>query len=174
MELTVLVAYATRSGSTAELAHTVAEVLREYGMKADVLPAREVRSVLEYDAVVVVAALYIGRLHRDARHFLDRYRQWLKELPVALFVPGPVQNVEKDFAAARQQLDKQLMRWPWLSPVAAQVVGGVWNPANLGFPYNWIPALRRMEATDARNWEQIRAAARDVAACLQAELHAHA
>lgn len=174
MEPMVLVAYATRSGSTAELAYTVAEILREQGMKADVLPASEIRSVLEYQAVVVVAALYIGRLHRDARRFLTQYRRWLKQMPVELFVPGPVQNEEKDFAAARQQLDRQLARFPWLSPVAAHVVGGVWDPARLGFPFKWIPALRRMKATDARDWDAIRAAARDVATCLQAELRTHA
>lgn len=134
MEPVVLVAYATRTGSTAELAYTVGEIVREHGMKADVLPVREIRSVLEYNAVVLVAALYIGRLHRDARHFLERYRQWLKEMPVELFVPGPVRNAEKDFVAARQQLEKQLERFPWLSPVAAHVVGGVGIRRTWAFP----------------------------------------
>ncbi|HWE85175.1 MAG TPA: flavodoxin domain-containing protein [Terracidiphilus sp.] len=174
MEPTVLVAYATRSGSTAELAQTVAEILHEQGMKAEVLPAREIHSTPQASAVVLVAALYMGQLHRDARRFLRCYRTRLTEVPVALFVPGPVQNQEKDWTGARQQLDRQLAKFPWFSPVATKIVGGVWNPARLGFPFKWIPVLRNMKAMDARDWDAIRAAVRDVAACLQAALHAHA
>ena len=162
MEPRVLVAYATRRGSTAELADAIAEVLRDHNLRADVYAARDLAGLEPYSAVVVVAALYIGRLHGDARRFLTRHRRRLETLPVALFVPGPVANKEKDWTAARVQLDKELARLPWLAPVAAHVVGGVFDPRRLGFPYALIPALRRMPATDARDWEAIRNAAENM------------
>jgi len=163
MEPRVLVAYATRGGSTAELASTMAEVLRQHGARPDVYPARELAGLEPYGAVVLVAPLYIGRLHRDARRFLKRHRRRLETVPVALLVPGPVDNNEKDWAGARSQLEKQLSRLPWFSPVATHVVGGVFDPNKLGFPYALIPALRKMPAKDARDAEAIRACAEDIA-----------
>ncbi len=100
MEPRVLVAYATRSGTTAELASTMAEVLREHGVRPDVYSAQELAGLEPYDAVVLVAPLYIGRLHRDARRFLKRHRRRLETLPVALLAPGPVDNKETSLRAA--------------------------------------------------------------------------
>lgn len=162
MEPRILVAYATRNGSTAELASTMAEVLRSHGARVDVYLARELAGVEPYDAVMLVAALYIGRLHRDARRFLTRHRHRLETLPVALLVPGPVETTEKDFGAARNQLENHLARWPWLTPVVAHIVGGVFDPKRLGFPFALIPALRRMPPKDARDTRFIHACAEDI------------
>jgi len=174
MEPRVLVAYATRAGSTAELAEWMAGVLRDGGLRVDVYPARELAEVEPYDAVVLVAALYIGRLHRDARRFLARHRRRLERLPVALLVPGPVDKNEKDWAGARSQLAKETMRLPWLTPVAAHIVGGVFDPKRLGFPVNLVPALRKMPPKDGRDWDAIRAAANDIAKKLQAAMSVRA
>lgn len=170
----VLIAYATKCGSTAEVAYTMAEAARGCGLDQEVWPVGDVQSLEQCSAVVVVAALYFGRLHGSACHFLRRYRRQLERIPVALLVPGPVQNVDKDWAGARKQLERQLTKFPWLSAVAKEVVGGVWNPARLTFPYTLIPALRRTKPMDARDWEAIRGAARRVAEKLQAAMGAHA
>ena len=163
----VLVAWATRSGSTEELARFIAEALREHGLTVDVEPIGKVRSIEPYGALVVAAALYIGRLHRDARRFLKAQREGLMRVPVALFVPGPMQKSEKDFAGSRKQLENELARFPWLVPVAHHVVGGKFDPANLGPPWRLIPFLRRAPISDARDWAEIHAQAAQVAAALQ-------
>ena len=67
MQLTVLVTYATRYGSTEEVAHALAESLRENTATVDVLPIQDVRSPERYDAIVLGAPLYMGHLHMDAR-----------------------------------------------------------------------------------------------------------
>jgi menaquinone-dependent protoporphyrinogen oxidase len=171
MEPCVLVTYATRSGSTEELARTIADVLRENGLPVELLPAKNVRSLERYSAVVLAAPLYMFRLHKDARRFLSMHRDALIKIPVALFVPGPFENEEKQFADARRQLDKELTRFSWLTPVAQHIVGGKFDPAGLGFPFNLIPAMRRIPASDARDWEAIRAMAKDLAASLQPASH---
>ncbi|WP_121750981.1 flavodoxin domain-containing protein [Streptomyces sp. E2N166] len=86
----VLVAYGSTNGSTARIAGTVAEVLREKGTAAEVLPARSVTDVKPYDAVVVGGGLYAGRWHRDARRFVRRFRGELRLRPVAFFSSGPL------------------------------------------------------------------------------------
>lgn len=86
----VLVAYGTTNGSTARIAETIAEVLRKDGLRAEALPARTVRSVAPYDAVVVGGGLYAGRWQKDARRFVRRHEHDLAERPLWLFSSGPL------------------------------------------------------------------------------------
>ena len=167
MEHPVLVTYATRSGSTAETAKAVAQTLRDRGVIRVLQPIHEVDSLDGYGAVVLGAALYMGRLHKDARRFLSQYRDALAKIPVALFVPGPVEKREKDWEGARQQLDKELARFPWLKPIASKIVGGVFDANGLGFPFKFIAAMRKTPVCDARDWQNIREWAVDLSEALQ-------
>lgn len=167
MERMVLVTYATRYGSTAEVAQAVAETLNNGGIPSICSPISTVRQVVRYSAVVVGAPLFVGRLHGDARRFLSAHRAHLTKIPVALFVLGPVQTDEKDWIGAQQQLDKELAKYPWLSLVGRKIVGGKFDPATLKFPLNLIPALKKMPASDVRDFPAIRRWAGDLAASLQ-------
>jgi menaquinone-dependent protoporphyrinogen oxidase len=168
MDPFVLVTYATRYGSTEDVARAAAEVLREHGLEVDLQPVSAVHSLEPYGAVVLAAPLYMCRLHKDARAFLTTHRDRLAKLPVALFVPGPVDKAEKDWAGSRTQLDKELARHPWLSPVARHVVGGKFDPATMAFPFNLF--LRRMPVSDVRDWTEIRTLASELADTLQPAL----
>ncbi|MFE5921409.1 flavodoxin domain-containing protein [Streptomyces sp. NPDC056468] len=86
----VLVAYGTTNGSTAQIAETIADVLRKGGLKAEALPARSVASVVSYDAVVVGGGLYAGRWHKDTRRFVRRHGRALAGRPLWLFSSGPL------------------------------------------------------------------------------------
>ena|SRR5258708_987796 len=171
MEHVVLVTFATRYGSTADTARAIAQTLRDRGLAVELQPIRSVASLEPYSAVVLGAALYMGRLHKDARRFLLANRAVLAKIPVALFVSGPVHKDEKEWTGARQQLEKELKNFSWLTPVAQQIVGGKFDPADLGFLFKLIPALRKMPASDVRDWCAIRAWASDLAATLQPVLH---
>jgi menaquinone-dependent protoporphyrinogen oxidase len=162
MSDSILVAYATRYGSTREVAEQVATTLRDGGFEVSLQPARQVQTLEGYRAVVLGAALYMFRWHKDAKRFLRRYRQALAGRPVALFALGPIHDEEKEYQDARAQLDKQLARFPWLTPVAIEMFGGVWDPSKLGFPFSALPALKEEPATDIRDWEAIRAWASDL------------
>jgi menaquinone-dependent protoporphyrinogen oxidase len=151
----VLVAYATRYGSTQEVAEQVATTLREGGHTVDLQRARDVRTLEGYGAVVLGAALYMYRWHRDARRFLSRHRQALVDRPVAVFALGPVEDKEEQFQDARRQLDKALAKFPWFTPVTVAVFGGKFDPAKLPFPINRFAGSE--PASDIRDWESIRA-----------------
>ena len=62
----VLVAYASKRGSTAEIAEAIAEALRQSGVSVDCIEAGKVGSVEPYDAVVLGSAVYIKRWRGDA------------------------------------------------------------------------------------------------------------
>src|SRR5215469_569468 len=70
MSASILVAYATRYGSTQEVAEAIAATLRERGLAVDIQPMRDVRSLDQYRAVVLGAPLYMFHWHKDAIHFL--------------------------------------------------------------------------------------------------------
>ena len=77
MSNSVLVGYATRYGSTQEVAEAVAATLRERGLEVDLQPMRQVHTIDQYRAVVLGAPLYMFHWHKDALHFLTQYREAL-------------------------------------------------------------------------------------------------
>jgi len=169
MEPKVLVAYATRYGSTEDTARVVASVLGAEGLSVDVRAVEKIETLQPYSAVVLAAALYMGRLHRNARCFLKNWRTELERIPVALVVPGPLSDNEAEFTGARMQVEKELKRVPWLHPIAQKIVGGKWDPAKMGWLFGWT--MRNQPVRDARNWPVIRAAARELAEVLQPAAH---
>jgi menaquinone-dependent protoporphyrinogen oxidase len=157
MSPSILVAYATQYGSTQEVAEAIAETLRQSGLEVDTLPAREVSAVAEYSAVLLGAPLMMGHFHKDAQNFLKKQREGLTERPVAVFVLGPVHDPhdEEEWKGSREQLDKALARYPWLTPAAVEVFGGKFDPATLPFPLNRLAG--KEPASDIRDWTVIRA-----------------
>jgi menaquinone-dependent protoporphyrinogen oxidase len=155
MSNSILVAFSTIHGSTQEVAEKIAATLREQGLAVDLLPAKQVRSLDSYRAVVLGAPLYMFHWHRDALNFLSRHRAALAQKPAAIFALGPINNVEKEFQDARAMLDKELNKFNWLAPVAIEIMGGKMEPAKFRFPYNLIPAMRNMPASDIRDWAAI-------------------
>lgn len=170
MSTSILVAYATRYGSTQEVAEVVATTLREKGLEVAIQPMRDILSLEGYHAVVLGAALYMNHWHKDALHFLSRYHEALTERPVAIFALGPIHTDEKEWQGAREQLDKELEKFPWLTPIALEIFGGKFDPAKLRFPYNLLPGLKNMPVSDVRDWTAIRAWASDLATKLQPTL----
>jgi menaquinone-dependent protoporphyrinogen oxidase len=156
MSDSVLVTYATKHGSTRKVAEAIAATLREGGIEVDLQPTRKVRALAPYDAVVLGAPLYMFRWHKDARRFLLRHRKALTGRPVAIFALGPfTTGDEKEWQGSREQLDKELAGFPWLTPVTVGVFGGKFDPAKLRFPYNLF--MRQVPAIDLRDWAAIRA-----------------
>jgi len=166
MSASILVGFATRTGSTQEVAEATAAALREGGLVVDCRPLKEVQTLERYTAVVLGAPLYMFRWHKDAKRFLSRHHQALVERPVAVFALGPFHDDAKERQDARAQLDKELLKFPWFAPVAIEIFGGKFDPAKLRFPMNLIPALKQMPPSDVRDWPAIHAWASSLAAKL--------
>lgn len=150
MDGPVLVAYASKHGSTREVAEAVCSALQETGCRAHLRPAAEIRDLDGYRAVVLGGSIYMGRWHRSAHAFLRRHRGALAERPLAVFALGPTERGPIDFESARAQLDSALAKHD-VKPVLVEVFGGRIDPGRLPFP------LSKMPAEDARDWEVIAA-----------------
>jgi menaquinone-dependent protoporphyrinogen oxidase len=149
---TILVAYATKHGSTEEVAEEIAFTLCDLGWRVDLRSAREVRKHINHDDLVVLGgAIYSGRLHPDARRFLRRHRKELSKLPVAVFGMGPLGPDKEAWERSRAQLARNLAKRAWLRPARMTVFGGV------------DPRRPRWDVDrDFRDWEAIRSWAREL------------
>ena len=149
MSSQILIAYATKHGSTQEVAEAIATALRAEGHRVDVANAADVADVDRYATVVVGGSLYMGHWHHDAVAFLKQHQPALRHLPLAVFAMGPKTLAETDVASSRAQFDHALAGFPQLEPASVAIFGGVVDPSKLHFPFN------RMPASDARDWSAI-------------------
>jgi menaquinone-dependent protoporphyrinogen oxidase len=92
MAARVLVAYATKMGSTREVAESIAGTLSAAGHAAVAASVRDVRSLEGFDAVVLGSALYAAHWRRDANRFAVRHRAALQARPLWLFSSGPLDH----------------------------------------------------------------------------------
>jgi len=118
MTARILVAYATRKGSTAEIAHAVGKELVSAGHTVDVVEAKTIRTVEGYNAVVIGAPMYMGSIEGEAGKFVKRFSEHLAKLPIAAFAVGmaPVSKDAKQLEGGINALHASLAP---LRPVAA-------------------------------------------------------
>ncbi len=159
----VLLAYATRFGSTQEVAETVAASLRKAGLTVDLQLMRQVESLDPYEVVVLGAAIYNTKWHADAHQFLARHQAALNQRPVAIFTLGPLSSSAAAMRNSRRQLDKELAKYPWLKPVTVEVFAGKYDPSKPGMGF----FERLLPARDYRDWAAIHAWANALPAQLE-------
>ena len=170
----VLVAYATRHGSTAGIAERIAEVLSHHGHPAEAIDVEEVDNVHAYDAVVLGGAAYMYHWLKPAVKFAHRERAALAERPVWLFSSGPTgtDQVDKEGRdvreASRPKEFDELTEL--LSPRGERVFFGAYDPDQkpVGFAERMIqhlPSSARdaIPRGDFRDWDDIEAWAQQIA-----------
>jgi menaquinone-dependent protoporphyrinogen oxidase len=91
MAARVLVAYATKLGSNAEIAEAIARTLREAGHHVTACSVRDVKDIDGWDAVVLGSAIYAAHWQKDARRFAVRLKEGLEARPLWLFSSGPLE-----------------------------------------------------------------------------------
>lgn len=176
--MTVLVAYATRHGSTAGIAERVATTLSERGHPARARPVEEVESLDGYDAVVLGAAAYVLHWLKPATGFAHRHVSELASMPVWLFSSGPLGTDTVDdegrdvLETTRPKEFDELVEQ--LRPRGTRVFFGAYDPeaAPVGLVERLtrhLPANDAMPAGDFRDWEAIDAWAVEIAASLDAD-----
>ena len=107
MTARALVAYGSKYGSTAGIADAIGDALRACGLDADVQAASDVRTIAQYDVVVVGGGLYVGRWHGDAVAFVKRFADDLIDRPTWLFSSGPTGGTAKAEAEMARVLAEQ-------------------------------------------------------------------
>jgi menaquinone-dependent protoporphyrinogen oxidase len=91
----VLVAVASRHGSTREIAEWIGGTLESKGLDVHVRDVEEVERLEPYDAVVLGGALYMGRWLEEGRSFARQHAAELATRPTWLFSSGPIGSPPK-------------------------------------------------------------------------------
>ena len=116
----ILVAYASRGGSTAGVAEAIGQTLAAGGAEVDVRSMTEIDDVTAYQAVVAGSAIQAHEWLPEAMQFLRRYRAALAQKPFAAFLVCMTLTMRdpraREFVAS------------WLEPVRALV-----KPVSEGF-----------------------------------------
>jgi menaquinone-dependent protoporphyrinogen oxidase len=156
----ILVAYATKKGSTTEIAQAIGKELNASGHVVDVAEMRTITSLTGYNAVVIGGPVYVGKIDGVGK-FVKRHSTELARVPVAGFVvclaaaakdPEGVAWAEKALHAA---LDP-------LRPVAETVFAGRLDPSKLSWLQKWVTEKAKSPVGDFRDWTAIAAWARDL------------
>ena len=86
----ILVAYASKHGSTKGIAERIASTIGEEGHQVDLKDVRDAGELGAYDACVIGSAAYMGSWLGEATTFVRRNGSLLAHRPVWLFSSGPV------------------------------------------------------------------------------------
>lgn len=93
--MNILVAYASKYGSTKEIAERLAVELGKQGHMAEALPLRSAIELARYDAFVIGSAVFYGKWMGEATDFVKRNAFILNSRPAWLFSSGPIGAKDK-------------------------------------------------------------------------------
>ena len=169
----ILVAYASRAGSTKGIAEFVGKKLDERGARVDVAEVGSARDLAGYDAFVIGSGLYMYHWAKEAKDFVSKNRAVLAAKPVWLFSSGPTGAKPTD-AKGRDLLEVsgpkeigELRRW--VNPRGDQVFFGALFPDRLTGSAGWFARfIPKDQVGDFRDWGKIEAWAAAIADSLPA------
>jgi menaquinone-dependent protoporphyrinogen oxidase len=160
----ILVAVASRHGSTYEIAKAIGSELATHGLDVSVMPVEDVRTIEEYDAVVLGSAIHMGQWMKPAKQFATRQAEILGSRPVWLFSSGPVADRSKpDDPADRRQGDQIAEA---LAAREHRVFRGKLDKSGLSLAERALVRVARAPSEDQRDWEAIRIWAAEIGRAL--------
>ena len=151
-----LIAYASRAGSTAEVAQTIGEVLRQAGLDADVRAVKDVHDLTAYDSVVLGTAIWAGKPLPEARQFLAIHQAALAQRPVAYFIQC---DQLREYTPANRQVALGYVAplRAVMEPVTIGLFAGRRDFSKVNWLLRWfLMRVVKLQEGDWRNWEQIR------------------
>ena len=167
----VLVTYASKHGSTAEIAEAIAAELRTHGLTVDSADATEA-SPAGFDAVVLGSAVYVGRWRREARRFLKTNLDALRAVPFWIFSSGPAgEKAAEDLAENGKWLEPhKVLALAESAGVRGHTVFSGRVPVDPhGFVEESMVRNTPAEFQDSRDWDEIQRWAAGIASELTSE-----
>jgi len=168
----ILVSYASRCGSTGDVADAMGRVFMENGACVDVLRVGNVGDLTPYRAVVVGSAIHSDEWLSEASDFVSRNRDALSRLPVAYFLTclTLTHPTEENRRKALGFLDPVRNQVPEIRPVDTGLFAGVLDYDKLSFMVRLVMKVKMKDKGvaegDYRDWPSIRSWARSVAPML--------
>lgn len=170
----ILVAYATFTGSTAEIAQAIGKILAENGASVDIRPMSEVTDLTPYQSVVLGSAIQQSQWLPEAMQFVKTHQQALSQKRTAIFLVCLALAMKSKVAREKSKENVTLWLKPvreLVNPIAEGYFAGILNIQKI--PYFWARLGFRISVWtgvwsegDHRDWDAIGAWAREVSAKL--------
>lgn len=103
MDKKILITYATRAGSTVEIAAIIGETLSKHGFAVDVKPVSENPSLDGYQAVLMGSAIRMGSWLPEAVDFVRKNQSALNQLPTSIFTLHMLNSGDDETSRAARQ-----------------------------------------------------------------------
>ncbi len=168
----ILVAYASRCGSTGGVAGAMGKTFCDGGASVDVLKVENVSDLTPYHAVVMGSAIRSDRWLPEASDFVEKHRKLLSGLPVAYFLTclTMANSTEENRSKALGFLEPLRQKTPHVIPVDTGLFAGALAYDKLPFMVRVIMKMKMqgkdVAEGDYRDWESIRSWARSIAPAL--------
>lgn len=160
MEIKILVAYASKAGSTAEVAESIGQELRSAGAQVDVCPINKVKDIEKYQAIIIGGAVRAGSWF--GKSFVEKNKSVLSKIPTAYFLV--CMNLCVDTPEKRAETEKYLEpARQIIKPIDEGYFAGKMDYSKLGFLARFV--VKNMVKTpegDFRNWDMIRQWGKDL------------
>lgn len=158
----ILVTYASRTGSTAEIAEAIGKILSEGGAPVDVIAMNDVKDLSMYQSVVAGSAIRGSKWLPEAMQFVQSHRSALLQKRFAMFtvcITMAMKNAENYRSGVMGWVSPVRML---VKPVSEGLFAGRLDFSKL--PFNWDTFLFHITVLlgifprgDHRDWNAIRA-----------------
>ena len=169
MRKRILVAYASGSGSTAEVAEAIAKILSEHGEETIVQSVTAITDISGYSALVLGSSIRAGRWLPGAVHFIDSFRSQMGHIPVAYFTTclAMIEDTPENRHITFSYMEPVLQLAPEIQPVGIGLFAGSLAPE-----MEQIMPGESGPYGDYRDWEAIAAWAKEIRPLLlKGEVH---
>ena len=170
-----LVVFGTRYGATTGTSEEIAKVLREEGfdVKAANAKKEKIKSISEYELVIVGSGMQMGKWTGEANDFLKKFQKELEQKKLAIFAStmktvSEREGKTEDVAQMRKAaLENKIAQYD-LHPISLGFFGGVLDYNKMGFLFKRTmgflkPQLEKdgfretePDVYDLRDWDEIR------------------
>ena len=152
----ILVTYASKYGSTGEIARRIAEILAIDRLAVDLFEIEDIADISSYSALIIGSSIYVGKWRPEAVEFLKTHAAQLAEKDVWIFSSGPTGEGDpadllngwiipptRDFLIER------------IEPHDAGLFNGVININKLNVIEKMQVEAKHLETGDFRDWDAI-------------------
>jgi menaquinone-dependent protoporphyrinogen oxidase len=155
----ILVTYATRAGSTVEVAEQIASVLGQAGATVALRPVKEVHDLRGYSAVVIGSAIRMGSWLPEAVDFVKKNQARLREIPTAFFTVHMLNRDDSEKSREAREAYTHAVRQMVIPNVEA-FFDGKMDYARISFLDRTIARAvaksTNSQEGDYRDWDKIR------------------
>lgn len=156
MEKKVLLTYASKYGSTKEIADKIRDLLEGRKIANEMLSVEKVNNLNDYSAVIIGSAVYMGQWRKKAVNLLKNNIAELRHKKVWIFSTGPTGKGDPVELLEGWKIPKNLEDTvAQINPVDIKVFGGKLEEGRLSFMDKFIIKKVKAPVGDFIDWKDV-------------------